>query len=180
MSYSNRRLANRQMMPRNRFVSPPHFAASLCLLFKKESVSRLSICMLTKSNRSHFASRSFLEAQSWSTSSLSYCFLIDVVSSKIWSSTRDRSFHTFSILAQLWTKSNSIRNDFEKASFFESSESLAFLQTSVSSSIVLLTISWEQSQLWASLIRWARSNECSFIFECESCSFVVFEYHSLL
>ena len=58
-------------------------------------------------------------------------------------STRDRSFHTFSTLAQLWIKSNSIRNDFERASFFESSESLASLQASVSSSIVLLTISWD-------------------------------------
>ena len=38
----------------------------------------------------------------------------------------------------------------------------------------------KQSQLWASLIRWARFNECSFIFECEFCSFIVFEYHSLL
>ena len=58
-------------------------AASLCLLFKRDSVSRLNIYMLTKSNRFHFASRLFFEAQSWFTSSFSYCFLIDVVSSKI-------------------------------------------------------------------------------------------------
>ena len=62
------------------------FATSLCLLFKKDSVSRLNIYMLTKSNRSHFANRSFFEAQSWSTSSLSYCFLVDVVLSKFFDS----------------------------------------------------------------------------------------------
>ena len=59
------------------------FATSLCLLFKKDFVSRLNIYMLTKSNRFHFANKSFFETQSWFTSSLNYCFLIDVVSSKI-------------------------------------------------------------------------------------------------
>ena len=83
MSYSNRRFVIRQIMFRNRFVSFSHFATSLCLLFKKKSVSRLSIYILTKLNRFHFANRSFFEAQSWSTSSLSYCFLIDFVSSKL-------------------------------------------------------------------------------------------------
>ena len=38
----------------------------------------------------------------------------------------------------------------------------------------------KQSQFWASLIKWTRFNKCSFIFECESCSFIAFEYHSLL
>ena len=58
------------------------FATSLCLFFKRDSVSRLNIYMLTTSNRFHFASRSFFEAQSWHTSSLSYCFLVEFVSSK--------------------------------------------------------------------------------------------------
>ena len=83
MSYSNRRFVNRQMMFRNYFVSFSHFATSLCLFFKKKSVSRLSIYMLTKSNRFHFASRSFFKTQSWFTSLFNYCFLIDFVSSKL-------------------------------------------------------------------------------------------------
>ena len=137
MSYSNRRLIIVKWCLEIVSFCFRIFATSLCLLFKKDSVSWLNIYMSTKSNRFHFANKSFFEAQSWFTSLFSYCFLIDVVSSKIWFSIRDRFFHTFSTLAQLWIKSNNIRNDFERTSFFESSENFAFLQTSISSSIAL-------------------------------------------
>ena len=153
MSYLNRRFANRQIILRNRFVLSSHSATSLCLLFKRKSVLRLSICMLTKSNRFYFANKSFFEAQSWFTSLFNYCFLIEIVSSKMKFSTRDRFFHTFSTLAQFWIKSNNIRNDFEKVSFFESNENFAFFLTSISSLIVFLIISWKQSQFWVLFIK---------------------------
>ena len=38
----------------------------------------------------------------------------------------------------------------------------------------------KQFQFWISLIKWTRFNKCSFIFECEFCSFIVFEYQLLL
>ena len=162
------------MMFRNRFVSFSHSATSLCLLFKRESVSRLSIYMLTKSNRFHFVNRSFFEAQSWSTSSLSYCFLIDFVSSKLVIDffTRFQLLHSFELNRIIFeTTSKELR--FSKAV----KVSLFFRHQFRHRSYFWLS---KQSQFWVSFIRWAKSNECSFIFECEFCSFIVFEYRSLL
>ena len=88
-------------------------------------------------------------------------------------------FVSFSTFAQLWIKSNNIQNDLKRASFFQSSENFALFQRSVSSSIVFLIISWNSLN---SEFRLSHElfNECFFIFECEFCSFVVIEYHSLL
>ena len=162
------------MMSRDCFVSFSHSATSLCLLFKRKSVSRLSIYMLTKSNRFHFANKSSFEAQSWSMSSFSYCFLIDFVSSKLVIDlfTRFQFLHNFELNRIIFeTTSKEFR--FSKAVRI----SLLFKHQFRHWSYFWLS---KQSQLWISLIRWARFNECSFIFECEFCSFIVFEYQSLL
>ena len=79
---------------RNCFDSFSFFHDIDIFVFKKNYVLRFNICMLTSLNCFHFVNTIFFETYSWFTLLLKYCFLINIVSSKILFLTRDRFVFT--------------------------------------------------------------------------------------